>query len=1666
MNFHKTIGYLATLLLIVGFGASDSFAQPTTTLSFDRPSYVREGSSVDVIVTVSPALDATETMTVQVNLALTSVNTFALPVNTFAYEAAGTDADEARTITMIDVVVTGSSGESTVYIKDDDAYYDGGGALEITSNTAAGRSGAANVDYPAGAVKTLSIRDNDNDTGGAIKLTVSPHSFSVGADAAQTVTLTVELEEVPETTVTVSVDAELVSGTDDAVQISVANILVLPTVRNAADDADVPNKKGTGPLELDANQDDAAGAVSVTVSAPDYTSADARIPVISRTAEDVEGFRVTLMTPGASGAWAGVKGSGKQFVRFNVTRLNRTQSYPWTTFQSVAVSLRDTSTGIHNIMTLTADNLTNQNGEIVSTRLVANSLQSGAATATAGDYKITYNEPTDKLTFEFKLPKVTVIRDDGGTVTGGNVVATLGRAGGEDGGEDGTTGVVDNNTPDDNHPRAGDTVKGQRVGVYAHVTFSDVNGVVGSINSRDEENKVFSNPATPGADQTVGDGKLIKLDLLPPSNIVKDDALTITLNNSDESAEDENAKAGDEVKAVVSISSQTRFIRDGGMKIEFKTKKNKDDSGNANAASLAKEEFDQSEISAAAAGKALRVSLKLTPGKIKTKAIDDGYTRDGEDIAAKINFEPDNVLVQVLVTTTDQAGNASPAVVKEFTADTRAPGIHVLYPAAGGRITGDHEGTLWDEFLNPLRIRVDEEELDSLYVYADGAEGAEDVTAENFFDVFEISDTKSGRPAILLWSPDDGVDDDRSEVVTRAGATSVGDTIIYNTESLLYRKSNNKLEVTGQGGTAIDLKVVGVDLVGNRTVVTLDGVTLDEKLPSFNDYFPRNALLEDDDNQINEATRHPVIDLKEALDSLSVTYDPTSGNDIVVEVKDLAKDEHQIIVTDPFVADQTYTLTIFARDLAGNSYETDGSAEAANMIFNADFDNPKANMFSIRNFDPTDMPEDAQSDSVVAGQAFHLRLKALDNSGTPDDDDDRAALTYKNGELGDLDTQASEVRISAWDADGAAETVRFHGKGVDDNENGSATLDADSWKLGERTVWAKSNKIIDNLKILVEHRNAGEGGTSVAAFSGAIEDLTVDAADFAKFEITTLVDGVEAAEVWGSFTVQVAPIDRHGNASVKVYRTKPAAKAAGAADSLNILETRVDTKVDGVTKGFNYKNGIRVNIGTSDVLPGIPSALTSWLIPSGGQSFTTRAPENLESVLVQVAVLNSFLTSGDTRSENIVSEATIIINEPLDLSITILVDGVDKTDETIIFPAGGSVDVTVRAGAEDLNEGDTITLTTPLGSVDLTADADGYAEHTVSVGTSGTTTVTVSSGQDEANVDIVAEEAPAEEGRVKYVDAEGNDVYNVAGSLEVDATDIFAALDAFGKSEGDDDYNAQADVDGDGDVDLDDLLAIAGHWGRVAVGPATKPIVLLPGINENAEFSLSLGSERVVAGELMAVDVSLANVAALMGYGFTLNYETDKFEFVSVAPADEDLLTSTGGDTPLFHHIVADGQVEVVNGMVNGSAVSGGGDIVRFVFRVLREFEDNARFEIADGLVFDPSQLQNPAVVAGVLELQSTPREFALHQNFPNPFNPDTTIKYDLAESADVTLQIYNVLGQVVRTLVGSEAQNAGRYQIRWSGMDDRGVSVSSGIYFYRISAGEFQNVRKLMLLK
>lgn len=93
------------------------------------------------------------------------------------------------------------------------------------------------------------------------------------------------------------------------------------------------------------------------------------------------------------------------------------------------------------------------------------------------------------------------------------------------------------------------------------------------------------------------------------------------------------------------------------------------------------------------------------------------------------------------------------------------------------------------------------------------------------------------------------------------------------------------------------------------------------------------------------------------------------------------------------------------------------------------------------------------------------------------------------------------------------------------------------------------------------------------------------------------------------------------------------------------------------------------------------------------------------------------------------------------------------------------------------------------------------------------------------------------------------------------------------------------------------------------------------------------------------------------------------------------------------------------------------------------------------------------------------PREFALNQNRPNPFNPNTTISFALPKSSLVRIEVYNILGQRVRSLVNRELP-AGEHQIDFDGRDESRHSLASGIYFYRIKAGKFNDSRKMILLK
>ncbi|MGB7060931.1 MAG: T9SS type A sorting domain-containing protein [Candidatus Zixiibacteriota bacterium] len=97
--------------------------------------------------------------------------------------------------------------------------------------------------------------------------------------------------------------------------------------------------------------------------------------------------------------------------------------------------------------------------------------------------------------------------------------------------------------------------------------------------------------------------------------------------------------------------------------------------------------------------------------------------------------------------------------------------------------------------------------------------------------------------------------------------------------------------------------------------------------------------------------------------------------------------------------------------------------------------------------------------------------------------------------------------------------------------------------------------------------------------------------------------------------------------------------------------------------------------------------------------------------------------------------------------------------------------------------------------------------------------------------------------------------------------------------------------------------------------------------------------------------------------------------------------------------------------------------------------------------------------------LTNIPQTYQLFQNYPNPFNPETQIKYDLPVSGNVTLSVYNVLGQRVRVLADG-FQEAGHKSVIWDGKDNQGREAASGIYFYKIKAENYQKTKKMVLLK
>jgi len=248
----------------------------------------------------------------------------------------------------------------------------------------------------------------------------------------------------------------------------------------------------------------------------------------------------------------------------------------------------------------------------------------------------------------------------------------------------------------------------------------------------------------------------------------------------------------------------------------------------------------------------------------------------------------------------------------------------------------------------------------------------------------------------------------------------------------------------------------------------------------------------------------------------------------------------------------------------------------------------------------------------------------------------------------------------------------------------------------------------------------------------------------------------------------------------------------------------------------------------------------------------------------------------------------------------------------------------------------------------------------------------------------------------------------------------------------------------------------------------TKGLVLAKDQTSESGGKIEVKGASTFGNRKIAVPVYLTNTQPLSGFAYTIRYNNSILTAISVS--DRGLFTGAS-DFSSAKINDEEGWVRIGNVVSYGMSTSlplGNHQVTRLIFGLdVEEIKDDVALELVDGQFVDmKARLMRPKLVSGVIKAGiGLPKTSGLSQNYPNPFNPVTEISYRLPRRGEVTICIYNTMGQLVKTLVNEE-QPAGFRTVRWNGKDNTGDDVSSGIYFCRMRTGGFVKTTKMVLMQ
>ncbi len=234
---------------------------------------------------------------------------------------------------------------------------------------------------------------------------------------------------------------------------------------------------------------------------------------------------------------------------------------------------------------------------------------------------------------------------------------------------------------------------------------------------------------------------------------------------------------------------------------------------------------------------------------------------------------------------------------------------------------------------------------------------------------------------------------------------------------------------------------------------------------------------------------------------------------------------------------------------------------------------------------------------------------------------------------------------------------------------------------------------------------------------------------------------------------------------------------------------------------------------------------------------------------------------------------------------------------------------------------------------------------------------------------------------------------------------------------------------------------------------------LLPKASAQASHNtvaLNWSMNKAQTDELI-IPITVQGGAAIHAASLTLLYDATALALEEIAPSlDNSLWIANTNESGKIRMALLNAE-----GLLDGQE-----ELLRLRFKVVQTGNAHIPFSITQAELFD-AHAQPLEVLLTQGEPSSPPQNFALLQNYPNPFNPETTIGFDLPRESEVRLEIYNVHGQLLRTLFEG-ALKAGAWQRVWEGRDADGNEVPSGVYFYRlqVNGGEWSSTRKMILMR